>query len=325
LEFFAVGLTIKLWAQGVLSVGDVVLIQSYFMLFLSALWSISKVLKSALQAFSDAKEMVEILDQEVEVQDIKGAKKLKVSQGEIIFQDTVFSYPNQKENVFNKFNLTIPAGQTVRLVGTSGAGKTTITKILLRFLDLDSGKILIDKQDISKITQDSLRNSISYVPQEPVLFHRSIYENIAYAKPGATEKEVLEAAKKAHVDEFVQTLERGYDTMVGERGVKLSGGQKQRVAIARAFLKNAPILVLDEATSALDSVSEELIQDALFKLMKNKTVIVVAHRLSTIQRLDRILVIEEGEIVEDGTHQELLQKKNGLYAGFWKKQTRIFE
>jgi ATP-binding cassette subfamily B protein len=325
LEFFAVGLTIKLWAQGVLSVGDVVLIQSYFMLFLSALWSISKVLKSALQAFSDAKEMVEILDQEVEVQDIKGAKKLKVSQGEIIFQDTVFSYPNQKENVFNKFNLTIPAGQTVGLVGTSGAGKTTITKILLRFLDLDSGKILIDKQDISKITQDSLRNSISYVPQEPVLFHRSIYENIAYAKPGATEKEVLEAAKKSYVDEFVQTLEQGYDTMVGERGVKLSGGQKQRVAIARAFLKNAPILVLDEATSALDSVSEELIQDALFKLMKDKTVIIVAHRLSTIQRLDRILVIEEGKIVEDGTHQELLQKKNGLYTDFWKKQTRIFE
>jgi ATP-binding cassette subfamily B protein len=325
LEVVALGWALILWSKGELTVGDIVMIQGYFALFLSALWSVDKLFRRLVQAISDAKEMVEILDQEVEVQDIKGAKKLEVSQGEIVFQDTVFSYPNQKENVFNKFNLTIPAGQTVGLVGTSGAGKTTITKLLLRFIDLDSGKIKIDRQDIAKVTQDSLRNTIAYVPQEPVLFHRSIYENIAYAKPEATEKEVLKAAKKAHVEEFVQTLEQGYDTMVGERGVKLSGGQKQRVAIARAFLKNAPILVLDEATSALDSVSEELIQDALFKLMKDKTVIIVAHRLSTIQRIDRILVIEEGKIVEDGTHQELLQKKNGLYTDFWKKQTRIFE
>ncbi len=325
LEFFALGIGLKLWREGELTVGDIILIQGYVSTFLVSLWSIDNLFRRIVQAISDAKEMVAIFDQEVEVQDIKGAKELQVSQGEIVFQDAVFSYPNQKENVFNKFNLTIPAGQTVGLVGTSGAGKTTITKLLLRFSDLSSGKILIDNQDISKVTQDSLRNQIGYVPQEPVLFHRSIYENIAYAKPGATEKEVLEAAKKSYVDEFAQTLEQGYDTMVGERGVKLSGGQKQRIAIARAFLKNAPILILDEATSALDSVSEELIQDALFKLMQNKTVIVVAHRLSTVQRLDRILVIEDGKILEDGNHEELLQKRNGLYAGFWKKQTKKFE
>ncbi len=324
LEFLALGLSLRLWHQGELTVGDIVMIQSYFALFLTSLWSISNLFRRLLQAISDAKEMVEILDREVEIKDIKNAQKLKVTKGEIVFQDTTFSYPNQKENVFNEFNLKILAGQRVGLVGTSGAGKTTITKLLLRFIDLDKGKILVDGQNIAKVTQNSLRNNISYVPQEPVLFHRSVYENIAYANPRANKKEVLQASKKAHVDEFVQTLEKGYDTLVGERGVKLSGGQKQRVAIARAFLKNAPILVLDEATSALDSVSEELIQDALFNLMEGKTVIVVAHRLSTVQRLDRILVIEDGEIKEDGSHQELLQK-NGLYKNFWKKQTERFE
>ncbi len=323
LEVVALGWSLKLWSRGELTVGDIVMIQSYFALFLSALWSIDRLFKRLVQAISDAKEMVEIFDQKVKIKDVKNAQKLKVTKGEIVFQNTTFSYPNQKENVFNRFNLKIPAGQRVGLVGTSGAGKTTITKLLLRFIDLDKGKILIDGQNIAKVTQNSLRNNISYVPQEPVLFHRSIYENIAYANPKAGRKKVLEASKKAHVDEFVQTLEKGYDTLVGERGVKLSGGQKQRVAIARAFLKNAPILVLDEATSALDSVSEELIQDALFKLMEGKTVIVVAHRLSTVQRLDRILVIEDGEIKEDGSHQELLQK-NGLYKNFWKKQTRRF-
>ncbi len=324
LEFLALGLALRLWHQGKLTVGDIVMIQSYFALFLTSLWSISGLFKRLLQAISDAKEMVEIFDKEVKIKDVRNAKKLKVVKGEIVFQDTTFSYPNQKENVFNRFNLKIPAGQRVGLVGTSGAGKTTITKLLLRFIDLDKGKILIDGQDIAKVTQNSLRKSISYVPQEPVLFHRSIYENIAYANPKAKKEEVIKVSKKAYVDEFVQTLEKGYDTLVGERGVKLSGGQKQRVAIARAFLKNAPILVLDEATSALDSVSEELIQDALFKLMENKTVIVVAHRLSTVQRLDRILVIEDGEIKEDGSHQELL-RKGGLYKNFWKKQTERFE
>ena len=323
LEVVALGWSLILWSRGELTVGDVVMIQGYFTLFLSALWSIDKLFKRLVQAISDAKEMVAILDQPVGIKDAKNAQELNVKKGEIIFEEAVFSYPNQKENVFNKFNLSIPAGQTVGLVGTSGAGKTTITKLLLRFMDLDDGKIRIDGQDISRVTQDSLRENIAYVPQEPVLFHRSIYENIAYANPQASKEKVLEASKKAHVDEFVQTLEQGYDTMVGERGVKLSGGQKQRVAIARAFLKNAPILVLDEATSALDSVSEELIQDALFKLMKNKTVIVVAHRLSTVQRLDRILVIEEGQVMEDGNHQQLLEK-NGFYKKFWDRQTRRF-
>ena len=324
LEFFAIGLGLNLWQRGELTVGDIVLIQGYISTFLASLWSIDNLFRGIVQAFSDAKEMVAILDQPIEIKDIPNANKLKTTNGEVEFRGVTFSYPNQKENIFYKFNLTIPAGQSVGLVGTSGAGKTTITKLLLRFANLNSGEILVDGQDIAKVTQDSLRDNIAYVPQEPVLFHRSIYENIAYANPDATREEVLEASEKAHVDEFVQTLSGGYDTMVGERGVKLSGGQKQRVAIARAFLKNSPILLLDEATSALDSVSEELIQDALFKLMRGKTVIVVAHRLSTVQRLDRILVIEEGKIMEDGNHQGLLNK-NELYAKFWEKQTRRFE
>ena len=209
LEIVALGWALKLWEQGIITVGDIVLIQTYFALFLASLWNIDRLFKRLIEAISNAKEMVEILDQPVEVQDIKGAKKLKVKKGEITFQETTFSYPNQKGEVFNKFNLIIPAGQTIGLVGTSGAGKTTITKLLLRFSNLDSGKILIDKQDIAKVTQDSLREAVSYVPQEPVLFHRSIYENIAYGNPRATKKEILEASQKAHVDEFVQTLEAG--------------------------------------------------------------------------------------------------------------------
>jgi ATP-binding cassette subfamily B protein len=199
------------------------------------------------------------------------------------------------------------------LVGHSGGGKTTLIRLILRFMDIDGGEILIDGQNIANITQDDLRRSITYVPQEPLLFHRTLAENIGYGKLDATAEETVKAAKLAHADEFIKVLPKGYDTLVGERGIKLSGGQRQRVAIARAMLKDAPIILLDEATSALDSESEVLIQDALWKLMEGKTTVVIAHRLSTIQKMDRIVVLDNGEIAEEGSHKELLEK-DGTYA-----------
>ena len=221
------------------------------------------------------------------------------------------------------FNLAIKSNQKVGLVGPSGGGKTTITKLLLRFIDLLSGKIEIDGQDIHAVTQASLRKAISYVQQEPLLFHRSLMENIAYGKTDATEAEVIEASKLAQADEFIRSLPQGYHTLVGERGVKLSGGQRQRVAIARAILKKSSILILDEATSSLDSESEKYIQAGLVELMKNKTALVIAHRLSTIKHLDRIVVLDQGKIVEDGTHDELISK-GGLYAKLWGHQSGEF-
>ena len=221
------------------------------------------------------------------------------------------------------FNLIIKPGERIGLVGHSGAGKSTITKLLLRFADALEGSIVIDNQDIKNVTQNDLRKVISYVPQEPILFHRSIKENIAYSKPDATKEEIIEVAKKAHAHEFIEKLPQGYDTLVGERGIKLSGGERQRVAIARAMLKDSPILMLDEATSSLDSISEHYIQDAFNELMKGKTTIVIAHRLSTIQKMDRIIVLDKGKIVEQGTHKELLEL-NGSYAELWNHQTGGF-
>ena len=226
-------------------------------------------------------------------------------------------------SVFRDFDLHIAAGQRVGLVGHSGAGKTTFVSLLLRQYDLGAGAIEIDGQNIAKVTQDSLRENIAVVPQEPLLFHRSIRENIAYGNPEASEEEIMAAAKQAQAHDFIMTLPDGYDTLVGERGVKLSGGQKQRVAIARAMLKDAPILVLDEATSALDSESEVAIQKALETLMEGKTVIAVAHRLSTLRKMDRIIVLEDGKIIEDGTHEELSQA-SGTYQKLWEHQAGGF-
>ena len=223
----------------------------------------------------------------------------------------------------DNFHLDIKPGEKIGLVGPSGGGKTTITKLLLRFMDIQDGSITIDGQDIAAISQQDLRSYIAYVSQEPILFHRSLYDNIRYGKLGATKHEVLAAARHAHADEFIDSLPEGYETLVGERGVKLSGGQRQRIAIARAMLKDAPILVLDEATSALDSESEVLIQDALWKLMESKTALVIAHRLSTIQKMDRIIVLDKGSIVEQGTHTELINQK-GVYAKLWAHQSGGF-
>jgi len=256
-----------------------------------------------------------------EITDIPNAKKLRVSSAAMNWKSVTFEYGDNK--VFNEFDLNILPGQRVGLVGPSGAGKTTFVSLLLRQHDLSSGEILIDGQNIAEVTQDSLRENIAVVPQEPLLFHRSIRENIAYGKPDATDNEIMAVARLAKAHEFIKDLAEGYDTLVGERGIKLSGGQKQRVAIARAMLKDAPILVLDEATSALDSESEVAIQQALHKLMEGKTVIAIAHRLSTLREMDRIIVLEGGKIVEDGSHDSLLQY-DGVYSRLWKHQAGGF-
>ncbi len=277
------------------------------------------------QAFGDASGMTQVLDEPRLVADIPGAKDLKVTHGTIDFVDIGFSYGEGHGTcrVFDKFDLHIPAGQKVGLVGKSGAGKSTLTKLLLRLADIQEGQILIDGQDISKTRQQSLRQQVAYVPQESILFHRSVAENIAYGRPDATFDEIRTAARQANALEFIKGLPDGFDTLVGERGVKLSGGQRQRIVIARAMLADAAILVLDEATSALDSESEALVQQALARLIEGRTTIVVAHRLSTVASLDRIVVLKDGKIVEDGPHDQLV-KQGGEYSSLWDRQTMAF-
>jgi ATP-binding cassette subfamily B protein len=258
-----------------------------------------------------------------DINDIPNAKNLIIKEGKIEFKKVDFNY-NETRSILKDFNLTIEPHQRAAIIGASGSGKTTIVKLIFRMHDLTAGKLLIDGQDISKVTQESLWQNISLVPQDPILFHRTLLDNIRYGKPDASDDEVIEAAKAAHCHEFISEQTEGYNTFVGERGIKLSGGERQRIAIARAILRNAPILVLDEATSSLDSESEHLIQDALAKLMENKTVIVIAHRLSTIRQMDRIVVIEKGKIVEDGDHNKLLEFKEGIYHKLWQFQAGGF-
>jgi len=286
------------------------------------MWNFGRVIRNIERSLSDAYEMTLILGKDHAIKDPRHPKPIAMTKGSIRFNKVVFSY-EEKQPLFTDFNVSMKAGQKVGLVGPSGGGKSTITKLLLRMMDVTSGEISIDGQNITDVAQDELRNVIAYVPQEPILFHRTLKENIAYGHPQATQQQIIAAAKAAHADEFIALLPKGYDTLVGERGVKLSGGQRQRVAIARAMLKNAPILLLDEATSALDSDNEQLIQKALWSLMNNRTAIVIAHRLSTIQKMDRILVIDNGIIIEDGTHETLLQQ-NGLYASLWAHQSGGF-
>ncbi len=313
---------IKLWQMGTITVGDFVLFQAYFLMLFSQIWELGRIIRKIYEQLAEAEEMVTILHTPHEIQDRPRAQKLKVTAGKIEFRTVDFAYTKTR-NVLKNFSLTIAPGERVGLVGPSGSGKTTITALLLRYYDVVRGEIIIDGQNIQKVTQESLREHLSLVPQDPLLFHRTLSENIRYGRPGATEKEVERASRLAHCHEFIQQLSYKYGTYVGERGIKLSGGERQRVAIARAILKNAPILVLDEATSSLDSNSEHLIQDALHNLMKGKTTIVIAHRLSTIMQMDRIVVIEYGVIKETGTHQELL-KKGGLYKKLWDMQAGGF-
>jgi ATP-binding cassette, subfamily B, bacterial len=306
------------------NLATIYLIVSYTSSITGQLFSFSNnSLRNYNRSIGDASEMVEILQIEPEVKDPVDPEEVRISEGRITFDNVVFTHNGADDALFEGLNLDIKPGEKVGLVGHSGSGKTTFTRLLLRFSDIDGGSILLDGQNIAHITQDDLRSHIAYVPQEPLLFHRSIRENIAYGKPGASEQEVFDASKKANAHEFIEQLPQGYETLVGERGVKLSGGQRQRVAIARAILKDAPILLLDEATSALDSESERLIQASLRQLMKGRTAIAIAHRLSTIQKMDCIVVLDDGKIIEQGSHAELLKAK-GTYARLWKHQSGGF-
>ncbi len=318
-------LAFLVYGQGWLgiSIATLILIVNYSQSIQGELWNFNSIFKNLNKSFGDAYEMTQILDSPNEVIDAPDAYKLKVTDAVIDFHDVSFRHKDAKESIFENFNLKIQPGERVGLVGVSGSGKTTLTKLLLRFADIDEGEISISEQDIKHVTQRSLRKNIAYVPQETSLFHRSIADNIAYGRPEASIDEIKQAARLANADEFISELPQGYDTLVGERGVKLSGGQRQRIAIARAILKDAPILVLDEATSALDSESEALIQEALEKLMHGRTSLVIAHRLSTVASLDRIVVLENGKIVEQGRHSELLNQ-NGVYKKLWNRQSGAF-
>lgn len=308
-----------------ISAGTLVMMFTYTYNLTMRFNMINSMLSRLNKVFGDASEMTRILDEPRLVSDVPNAPALQVEAGNIDFNHIGFTYEDAANAtpVFTDLNLHIPGGQRVGLVGQSGSGKTTLTKLLLRLSDVQQGEVLVDGQDISKCSQQSLRRQIAYVPQEALLFHRSILENISYGKPDATREEIVAAAEKANALEFIEQLPNGFETMVGERGIKLSGGQRQRIAIARAILADAPILVLDEATSALDSESEALVQGALANLMQGRTSIVVAHRLSTVASLDRIVVLDNGKIVEDGTHASLIDA-GGEYAHLWDRQTGAF-
>lgn len=298
---------------------------AYTLALINRLFEINNLTRQVEESILNASPMMAMLRESIEIQDAPDAGELRVRHGAIDIKDISFTYPENTQNgiVFNHFSLSVKPGEKIGLVGPSGGGKSTLTRLLLRFDDVQAGTIQIDGQDIAEVTQHSLREAIAYVPQDPLLFHRSIRDNIAYGKPEASDAEVIKASKKANAHDFITALPNGYETVVGERGVKLSGGQRQRVAIARAILKDAPILVLDEATSALDSENEIQVQKALWKLMEGRTTLVIAHRLSTIQRMDRIVVLEDGIVAEEGSHKKLLAKK-GLYAKLWGHQSGGF-
>ncbi|MBP6042109.1 ABC transporter ATP-binding protein [Candidatus Saccharibacteria bacterium] len=316
-------LSVHLVINDLASISTVLTSQLLMIAIYRALFNLNKTIEQIEQNISEAAEMTELLHREYEVKDPENPKKLVVNDGSIEFRDVSFKYADASDDVFSSLNLKIKPGEKVGLVGHSGGGKSTLTRLILRFVDINNGQILIDGQDIKQTTQHELRSQIAYVPQEPILFHRTLAENINYGRIDATDKDIKEAAKLAQASQFIEDFPAGYDTLVGERGIKLSGGEKQRVAIARAMLSTAPILLLDEATSALDSKSEKLISKALDELMKNRTTIVIAHRLSTIKKLDRIIVMKDGQIVEDGNHEALV--KNGShYAELWNHQSGDF-
>lgn len=316
------GFMIYSWQNGWINAGEVIFIFNTSWNITMMAWLAGLELPTLFKEVGIAKQALAIIQEKHSIKDKPGAKDLKVSKGDIVFDNVSFTYsPGHK--LFHNNTVFIRAGEKMGLVGFSGSGKTSFINLILRHFDVDAGRILIDGQDISDVTLDSLHRNIAMIPQDATLFHRSLIENIRYGRLEASDKEVMEAAKKAHCHEFIEKMPLQYETLVGERGMKLSGGQRQRIAIARAILKNAPILILDEATSALDSVTEKHIQEDLQQLMEGRTAIVIAHRLSTIANMDRILVFDQGQVVEEGTHDELLAK-GGYYAKMWEMQAGGF-
>ena len=323
IKIAAIAFAIYASQHQIISVAAVYLIITYTGSVARELWNMNSIMRAYNRVLGNAREMVDILKAPTSVIDTT-TQQLRVTHGAIELRAVTFTHDEgEGSTLFDNFSLAIKPGEKVGLVGSSGSGKTTLTKLLLRFADIDSGAIIIDQQNIAEVTQASLRAQIAYVPQEPLLFHRSIRENIAYGNPAADDAAIKNAAKQAGAYDFIMALSDGFDTLVGERGIKLSGGQRQRIAIARAILKDVPILILDEATSALDSESEALIQRSLETLMDSRTSLVIAHRLSTIAKLDRIIVMENGQIIEDGRHDELITQ-NGAYARLWQRQSGGF-
>ena len=316
-------LTVHRMAGGHISITTAVLVVTYTTTILTGIYQLSDDLDEHDDLVDKIIPAFEILDRKNTINDPARPKTLKKVHGQITFDDISFAYDKNEKarTVFTGFSLTIPAGQKVGIVGLSGAGKSTLAKLLLRFNDVDDGRVLLDDVDIRDLKQTDVRKQIAYVPQEPLLFHASVRDNVVLSRPDATDKEVREALSSAHALKFVEQLPEGLDSIVGERGVKLSGGQKQRIAIARAVLQHSPIMVLDEATSALDSESEQIIKDSFSRVLKGKTAVVIAHRLSTLSEMDRIIVIEKGRSIEDGTHDELLSE-NGIYARLWTRQLK---
>jgi ATP-binding cassette subfamily B protein len=315
------GLTIYLWFQGLLTTGQIVQILNTTGGILMIMWVASFEIPYFFQALGTAKQALTVMFDPQDISDTPSAQPLKINLGEVIFDQVSFHY--DAKPLFSNKNVHIFGGERVGLVGYSGAGKSTFVNLILRFFPVESGKILIDGQNIAHVTLESLRTHVALIPQDPILFHRTLEENIRYGNVSATKEQVIEVAKLAHCDEFIRRCPQGYDSLVGERGTKLSGGERQRIAIARAMLTSAPILILDEATSALDSVTEKYIQDSLDKLMHKRTTIVIAHRLSTLSKMDRILVFDQGRIVEEGSHNALLAKE-GHYARMWNMQAGGF-
>jgi ATP-binding cassette subfamily B protein len=312
-------LTLNLYSLKQITTGDIVLIITFIFRFYPQFFNLIFRLREVAKNYTDLEKYFDILDIYPDVLESENPKELLNTHGEIKFENVEFAY-NKKNVVMKGLNLTIKDSESVAFVGPSGAGKTTIVKLLLRFHDCTKGSISIDGIDIRDLKKSVLRKAIGMVPQEPVLFNESILYNISYPDHGVSLEEVRLAAKAANLDSFIEKLPEKYDTQVGERGIKLSGGQKQRLAIARVFLANTPILIFDEATSQLDSISEKLIQNSLWKIAKLKTTIIIAHRLSTVMRADRIIVLDEGKIIEEGTHKDLINRQDGLYKKLWDMQ-----
>jgi ATP-binding cassette, subfamily B, bacterial len=314
------GAALLMWARGQASVGDITFALTMFFMLQGYLREVGMHIRNLQRSVNDMEELVSLENQRLGIEDQPGARPITIGKGEIRFEHVTFHYGSLAKALYDNFSVRIAPGERVGLVGHSGSGKTTFIKLIQRLYDVSGGRITIDGQDIAHVTQASLRSQIAIVQQEPVLFHRSLAENIAYARPGASRAEIERAAKLASAHDFIVSLPNGYDTLVGERGVKLSGGERQRVAIARAFLADAPVLILDEATSSLDSESEVLIQQAMERLMVGRTTLVVAHRLSTVRALDRLLVLDKGKVVEEGSHDALIQLENGLYRRLFERQ-----